>query len=149
LVNAVEGNNRCLVWESYETHKYTLGKMGIYLLLKQVVAYFQQLPRFILLEIMIWKSFWCPRPLLQLCNPRSFLQQWSKNCFVLHLYNSVFQQLHLLTLLQQCEPKLLLEYIIATHCHNSVLQVSCSRESNPGPPEYEVGVPRLSVPGKE
>jgi hypothetical protein len=27
LVNAVYGNNRCLQWESYETHKY---KMNIY-----------------------------------------------------------------------------------------------------------------------
>jgi hypothetical protein len=30
LVNAVEENNRCLVWESYETYKYTEGKMKSY-----------------------------------------------------------------------------------------------------------------------
>jgi hypothetical protein len=30
LMLFIEINNRCLLWESYETHKYTMGKMKSY-----------------------------------------------------------------------------------------------------------------------
>jgi hypothetical protein len=34
-INAVWGNSHCLLWEPYETHKYTVGRMQS--ILKQVV----------------------------------------------------------------------------------------------------------------
>jgi hypothetical protein len=37
FVNAVKGNNFCLLWESYETHKYSVVKMQSYWLLNQAV----------------------------------------------------------------------------------------------------------------